>query len=86
MPTYFGSNAWVAAPRKSASGNPLLYGGPMMGFATPSICNEVHLVAEGLQVGDRAQRPADQALDLDGAALLFSRRGLALRALAGRAR
>ncbi len=51
MPTYFGSNAWVAAPKKSSSGNPLLYGGPMMGFATPSICNEVHLVAEGLQVG-----------------------------------
>jgi penicillin amidase len=50
MPSYFGSNAWVAAPKKSKSGNPLLYGGPMMGFGTPSICNEVHLVAEGLEV------------------------------------
>jgi penicillin amidase len=50
MPSYFGSNAWVAAPRKSKTGNPLLYGGPMMGFGTPSICNEVHLVAEGLNV------------------------------------
>lgn len=50
LPTYFGSNAWVAAPKKSKSGNPLLYGGPMMGFATPSICNEVHLVADGLDV------------------------------------
>ncbi|MBI3857614.1 MAG: penicillin acylase family protein [Planctomycetes bacterium] len=50
MPAYFGSNAWVAAPRKSATGNPLLYGGPMMGFGTPSICNEIHLVAEGMQV------------------------------------
>jgi penicillin amidase len=51
MPVYFGSNAWVAAPKRSESGNPLLYGGPMMGFATPSICNEVHLVAEGLHAG-----------------------------------
>lgn len=51
MPVYFGSNAWVAAPKKSATGNPLLYGGPMMGFGAPSICNEVHLVAEGLQSG-----------------------------------
>jgi penicillin amidase len=51
MPVYFGSNAWVASPKKSKSGNPLLYGGPMMGFATPSICNEVHLSAEGLETG-----------------------------------
>src|SRR5579859_7039721 len=51
MPAYFGSNAWVASPKKSASGNPLLYGGPMMGFTTPSICNEVHLSAPGLEVG-----------------------------------
>lgn len=50
MPDYFGSNAWVVAPKKSRSGHPLLYGGPMMGFATPSICNEVHLAAPGLQV------------------------------------
>ena len=49
MPVYFGSNAWVAAPKKSASGNPLLYGGPMMGFGTPSICNEIHLSAAGLE-------------------------------------
>lgn len=51
MPVYFGSNAWVAGPRKSRSGNPLLYGGPMMGFGAPSICNEVHLAAEGLSAG-----------------------------------
>jgi len=50
MPVYFGSNAWVAAPKKSKTGNPLLYGGPMMGFAAPSICNEIHLVAEGMNV------------------------------------
>jgi penicillin G amidase len=50
MPVYFGSNAWVAAPKKSASGHAMLYGGPMMGFAAPSICNEVHLVAGDLNV------------------------------------
>ena len=48
VPTYFGSNAWVAAPKKSASGNAMLYGGPMMGFATPAVCNEIQLSAEGL--------------------------------------
>jgi penicillin amidase len=50
LPVYFGSNAWVAGPKKSASGNPMLYGGPMMGFATPAVCNEIHLVAPGLNV------------------------------------
>src|SRR6185312_12502165 len=39
-----------------------------------------------LEVGDGADRPADEALDLDRAALLLARRGFALRALAGRAR
>ena len=51
MPVYFGSNAWVAAPKKSKSGNALLYGGPMMGFGAPSICNEIHLAAGELNVG-----------------------------------
>jgi len=50
IPTYAGSNAWVVAPKKSASGRPILYGGPMMGFRTPSICDEIHLVAPGLNV------------------------------------
>jgi penicillin amidase len=51
IPSYSGSNAWVAAPKKSRSGHAMLYGGPMMGFGTPAICNEVHLAAEGLNVG-----------------------------------
>ncbi len=50
-PDYFGSNAWVVSPAKSKSGRPMLYGGPMMGFRAPSICNEVHLVAPGMNVG-----------------------------------
>ncbi len=48
VPTYFGSNAWVIHGKRTATGNPILYGGPMMGFGAPAICNEVHLVAEGL--------------------------------------
>ncbi len=47
--SYSGSNAWVVGPKKSATGHPMLYGGPMMGFASPAICNEVHLAAPGLE-------------------------------------
>ncbi len=51
VPSYFGSNAWVVGPSKSATGHAMLYGGPMMGFAAPSICNEVRLKSEdGLDV------------------------------------
>lgn len=41
--TKWGSNAWVVAPKRSASGNAMLFGGPMMGFSTPQIAYEVHL-------------------------------------------
>jgi penicillin amidase len=41
--TRLGSNAWVLAPKKSASGNAILFGGPMMGFNAPQIAYEVHL-------------------------------------------
>ncbi len=51
LPSYGGSNAWVIGPGKSSTGNPMLYCGPMMGFGTPAICNEIHLsAAEGLDV------------------------------------
>jgi penicillin amidase len=48
VPSSFGSNAWAVAPARSASGHALLYGGPMMGWGTPSVCSEVHLVGPGL--------------------------------------
>jgi penicillin amidase len=41
--TGMGSNAWVVAPARSASGNAVLFGGPMMGFGAPQIAYEVHL-------------------------------------------
>ncbi len=50
LPTRFGSYAVVIAPERSATGNPILVGGPQMGFSTPQIAHEVHLVAPGLNV------------------------------------
>jgi penicillin amidase len=48
LPTRWGSYAIAVAPKKSASGNAMLIGGPQMGFMTPQIAHEVHLVAPGL--------------------------------------
>lgn len=48
--TQWGSNAWVVAPKRSANGHAMLFGGPMMGFGTPSVCLQVHLVAPGMNV------------------------------------
>jgi penicillin amidase len=50
VPTHWGSNAWVISPRMSASGNAMLYGGPMMGFSTPQIAHEIHLVGPNVNV------------------------------------
>jgi len=50
LPYKFGSYAWVVSPQRSASGNALLLGGPQMGFATPQIAHEIHLMAPGLNV------------------------------------
>lgn len=50
LPTRWGSYAMVIGPRKSASGHAVLVGGPQMGFMTPQIAHEVHLVAPGLNV------------------------------------
>ncbi|MBI3698117.1 MAG: penicillin acylase family protein [Acidobacteria bacterium] len=48
LPTRWGSYAIVLAPGKSVTGNPILIGGPQMGFATPQIAHEVHLSGPGL--------------------------------------
>jgi penicillin amidase len=40
---YFGSNGWVVTPEKSATGNPLLLGGPQMGHSIPQIVAELGL-------------------------------------------
>lgn len=46
-----GSNNWVVAGDKSASGKPLLADDPHLGLATPSIWYEMHLEAEDINVG-----------------------------------
>lgn len=45
-----GSNNWVLAGEKSASGKPLLADDPHLGLATPSIWYEMHLQAEDINV------------------------------------
>ena len=43
VPVKLGSYAWAVRPEKSADGSAMLYGGPQMGFDTPSIIHEVQL-------------------------------------------
>jgi penicillin amidase len=45
-----GSYAWVVAGDRTASGNPILYSGPQMGFSTPSIVLEGSIRGGGLAV------------------------------------
>lgn len=48
--TRFGSYAMVVAPKKSATGNPLLVGGPQMATGTPSIVYEIALYCPRFEV------------------------------------
>jgi penicillin G amidase len=45
-----GSNSWVVAPARSATGRPLLANDPHLAVEMPSIWYEVHVVAAGLDV------------------------------------
>ena len=45
-----GSYAWTVAGSKTASGNPIIYSGPQMGFEVPSIVTEGSILAGGLEV------------------------------------
>lgn len=49
-----GSYAWTVAGTKTASGNPILYSGPQMGFSVPSIIMEGSIRAGGLEVSGMA--------------------------------
>ncbi len=45
-----GSNSWVIAPTRSATGRPLLANDPHLAVEMPSVWYEVHVVAAGLDV------------------------------------
>ncbi|UCF50303.1 MAG: penicillin acylase family protein [Thermoplasmatales archaeon] len=45
---HFGSNGWVVTPSKSATGNPLLLGGPQMGHSIPQIVVELGMHGAGI--------------------------------------
>lgn len=45
-----GSYAWVVHGSKTASGNPIIYSGPQMGFSTPPIVLEGSIQAGGLNI------------------------------------
>src|SRR5262249_5090371 len=50
LPGKWGSYAWLISPGKSLSGNPVLVGGPQMGFSTPQIAHEIHYSSGDLNV------------------------------------
>lgn len=50
LPPLAGSNSWVVAPSRSATGHALLASDPHLALALPSIWYEAHLVAPGLDV------------------------------------
>jgi penicillin amidase len=45
-----GSYAWVVAGSKTASGNPIIYSGPQMGFSVPPIVNEGSIEAGDIHI------------------------------------
>jgi penicillin amidase len=48
IPTKFGSNAWVVAPKKTSTGNAMELGGPQMGHTIPQIVLEMGLHGAGI--------------------------------------
>jgi penicillin amidase len=50
----FGSYAWSMSGEKTASGNPMLYSGPQMGFAAPTYVVEGSIRGGGLEISGMA--------------------------------
>ena len=50
VPLLEGSNAWVIAGARSASGKPILAGDPHIGFAVPAVWWEAHLSSPGFEL------------------------------------
>jgi len=49
-----GSYAWAISGDRTATGNPMLYSGPQMGFSTPSIIQEGSIRGGGLEISGMA--------------------------------
>jgi len=49
-----GSYAWVVGKEKTATGRPIIYSGPQMGFSVPSIVMEGSIEAAGLNISGMA--------------------------------
>ncbi len=47
----WGSNAWLVAPARSATGHALLWGGPQEGFGNPNIDWEAYVTARTMRAG-----------------------------------
>lgn len=50
VPLFEGSNAWVVAGSRSASGKPILAGDPHISFAAPAVWYEAHLQSPGFEL------------------------------------
>ncbi|HSV53145.1 MAG TPA: penicillin acylase family protein [Burkholderiaceae bacterium] len=50
VPRFEGSNAWVVAGSRTASGKPLLAGDPHIGYSAPAVWYEAHLSMPGFEL------------------------------------
>ena len=50
VPAFEGSNAWVIAGKRTASGKPVLAGDPHIAFSAPAVWYEAHLTAPGFEL------------------------------------
>jgi penicillin amidase len=50
LPRKLGSFCWVLGPSRTSNGNPIVVGGPQLGFSTPSIAHEIHYSAPDFNV------------------------------------
>jgi penicillin amidase len=62
LPQFEGSNAWVIAGARTASGKPLLAGDPHIAFSAPSVWYEAHLKAPGFELYGHLQALNPSAL------------------------
>jgi penicillin G amidase len=62
VPSFEGSNAWVIAGQRTASGKPLLAGDPHIAYSAPAVWYEAHLSAPGFELYGHFQALSPMAL------------------------